>query len=65
MKTNPRVRFLPIVMLPAIMPAVLMLAARHHVPDTLLGAGMGVSIGLAIVGLVWMIRDGRRPPADC
>ncbi len=60
MKTNSRVRFLPIVMIPAILPAVMMPAMRNHLPVDLLAAAMGVSIGLAIIGLAWMIRGGRR-----
>ncbi|GGA37940.1 hypothetical protein [Sphingomonas psychrolutea] len=58
MTTNSRVRFLPIVMIPAILPAVVMPAMRNYVPANMLAAAMGVSIGLAIVGLAWMIRGG-------
>jgi len=32
----------------------------QHVPDNLIGGAMGVSIGLAIVGLVRMKRGGGR-----
>lgn len=60
MRNNPRVRFLPIVMLPAIMPAILMPAMRYRLSDNLLGGMMGVSIGLAIVALVWMAKADRR-----
>ena len=51
MKTNSRVRFLPIVMIPAILPAVMIPAMRNYLPADLLAAAMGVSIGLAIIGL--------------
>lgn len=58
---NVRTRHLPFVIVPAIMPAVLMPVLVHqHVPDNLIGGAMGVSIGLAIVGLVRMKRGGRR-----
>ena len=59
MSTNPRIRFLPIVMVPAILPAVLMPTMRQYVPANLLAAAMGVSIGLAIVGLAWIIKGKR------
>lgn len=59
--TNARARYLPLVIVPAIMPAVLMpVLVNQHVPDNLIGGAMGVSIGLAIVGLVRMKRGGGR-----
>ncbi|KTT67963.1 hypothetical protein [Sphingomonas sanguinis] len=59
---NARTRYLPIVIVPAIMPAVLTpLLVSQHVPDNLIGGAMGVSIGLAIVGLVRM----KRGPGRC
>ena len=64
MTTNSRVRFLPIVMIPSILPAVVMPAMRNYVPANMLAAAMGVSIGLAIVGLAWMIKGGRGCPDD-
>jgi len=58
---NARTRYLPLVIVPAIMPAVLMpVLVSQHVPDNLIGGAMGVSIGLAIVGLVRMKRGGGR-----
>ncbi|RYF11015.1 MAG: hypothetical protein EOO77_20330 [Oxalobacteraceae bacterium] len=58
---NARTRYLPLVIVPAIMPAVVMpVLASQHVPDTLIGAAMGISIGLAILGLVRMKRGGGR-----
>ena len=62
--TNPRVRFLPIVMIPAILPAVLMPAMRPYVPADLLAVAMGVSIGLAIVGIAWMSKGRPRSPTN-
>ena len=65
MKKDPRARFLPLVILPAIMPAMLMpVVLNHHVSDGLLGGAMGVPIGLAIGGLVWMKKGGRRCSTD-
>jgi hypothetical protein len=64
MRNNPRVRFLPVVMFPSILPAVLMPAMRQYVPANLLAAAMGVSIGLAMVGLAWMINGKRRCSTD-
>lgn len=57
MTKNPRTRFAPFVIVPAIMPAVLLPVLRSsHISDAALGAIMGVFIGLALVGLVWMIK---------
>jgi hypothetical protein len=57
MRKNPKTRFLPIVILPAILPALLMPVLRSlEVPDSVLGGTMGFSIGLAIVGLIWMVK---------
>ena len=57
MRKNPKTRFLPIVILPAIMPALLMPVMRTlHAPDSEVGAAMGFFIGLAIVGLIWMLK---------
>ena len=65
MKKNPRSRFLPVFIIAAIMPAVLMPSiVSHHVSDNLLGGAMGFSIGLAIVGLVWIRKGGRRCSRD-
>lgn len=56
-----RTRYLPLVIVPAIMPAVLTpVLMSQHVPANLIGGAMGVSIGLAIVGLVWMKRGRGR-----
>ena len=58
---NARTRYLPLVIVPAIMPAVVMpVLVSQHVPDNLIGAAMGISIGLAILGLVRMNRGGGR-----
>jgi len=58
---NARNCYLPLVIVPAIMPAVVMpVLVSQHVPDNLIGAAMGISIGLAILGLVRMKRGGGR-----
>ncbi|MEN2791603.1 hypothetical protein ABC974_18350 [Sphingomonas oligophenolica] len=58
MRKNAKARFLPIVMLPAIMPAVLVPPMLLlHVPDYVLGIAMGVFIGLAGVGIAWMAKS--------
>ncbi|MGN5375885.1 hypothetical protein [Sphingomonas hankookensis] len=58
---NAKTRYLPLVIVPAIMPAVLMpLLVSQHVPANLIDGAMGVSIGLAIVGLVRMKRGRGR-----
>ena len=58
---NARTRFLPLVIVPAIMPAAVMpVLVSQHVADNLIGAAMGISIGLAILGLVRMKRGGGR-----
>lgn len=58
---NARARYLPLIIFPAIMPAVLTpVLVSQHVPSDLIGGVMGVSIGLAIVGLVWMKRGRDR-----
>lgn len=58
---NARTRYVPLVIVPAIMPVVVMpVLVSQHVPDNLIGAAMGVSIGFAIVGLVRMKRGGGR-----
>ncbi len=60
---NSKARFLPVVMLPAIMPAVLTpLLVNLHVPDSMIGGAVGVSIGLAIVGVIRMAKGGRCLP---
>ena len=64
MKTNSRVQFLPIVIIPATLPAIVMPAMRNYVPTKMLAAAMDVSIGLAIVGLGWMIKGRRGCPDD-
>lgn len=61
MGKNPKARFLPIVILPAILPAILLPTLRSlQVSDDVLGGTMGVFIGLAIVGLVWMVKSNNR-----
>jgi hypothetical protein len=57
MPKKPTARFLPIIILSAVTPAILMpVMTSSHVPDALIGATMGFSIGLAFVGLIWMVK---------
>ena len=57
MKKNSKARFLPILIFPLIMPAILLPAMlSHHVSGDVLGATMGFCIGLAIVGLAWIVK---------
>ncbi len=56
-----RTRYLPLVIIAAIMSAVLMrVLVSQHMPDNLIGGTMGLSIGLAIVGLIRIKKGGRR-----
>ena len=62
-KTN--ARFLPIVIAPAVMPAILLpIMVSNHVPGDVLGATFGFFIGLAILALVWIAkrRSSCEPP---
>ncbi len=54
---NPRGRFLPIIMLPAILPVTLLpLLGKLQISDAALGVVVGTPIGLALAGLVWMAK---------
>ena len=72
MTKNPKIRFAPLIILPAIMPAVLLPVLRSsQISDAALGGIMGIFIGLALVGLSWMIKgnscsspDGWVEPLD-
>lgn len=65
MRKNPKARFLPLVILPAVMPALLMPTRRSlQVPDYILGSTMGFFIGIAIVGFAWMIKGNSRCSTD-
>ena len=62
MPKKSNVRLLPIVILPAIAPAVLLPLVRSgHVPDYVLGGAFGFSIGLSVVALFWMAKRN----SDC
>lgn len=57
MRKNARVRFLPIVIVPALMPALLLpMLTRFHLPDSALGGSMGFFVGLALAGFIWIIK---------
>ena len=65
MRYNPKARFLPIVILPAIMPALLLpVLVSIHAPDYVMGGAMGFFIGIAIVGFAWMLRSNHRRSTD-
>jgi hypothetical protein len=58
MRKNPKYRLLPVVIAPAIMPAILLpLMLANHVSDNLIGGTLGFFIGLAIVALSWMAKS--------
>lgn len=60
-RKNERIAYLPIVILAAVTPAVMgPLLQAIHLQDSVKGLAMGIPIGLALVGLIWMIR-GFRP----
>ena len=56
----PSARLLPLVIIPAMLPAVLFPVLQSlHAPDAVLGGTMGVLIGLAVLGLIRITRDTR------
>ncbi len=59
-RRNTRIAYLPIVIILAVAPAII-LPLMHAVamPDYVKGLATGFPIGLALVGLVWMIRGHR------
>lgn len=62
MNNNSKTRFLPVVIFAASMPAILLPVMRSFdVPDFVMGFTIGSSLGLAILGLFWMIKGNR----DC
>jgi hypothetical protein len=55
-----RSALLPLVIIPAIMPAVVLpLLSRAHAPDLALGAAAGLFLGLSIIGLIGFAKGGR------
>jgi hypothetical protein len=59
-RKNPRMAYLPIVVIPAVAPSVMLpLLHSSHMPDYAQGLAMGLPIGLALIGLVWMLRGSR------
>ena len=61
MTRNSKTRFLPLVIFPALMPAILFPALRAtHVSGVALGAAAGFCIGLPVVGIVWMVKGKNR-----
>lgn len=61
MRKNPRARFLPLVVLPAILPATLLpMMSSHHLPDYVMGGTIGIFYGLSIAAFVWMFRGNSR-----
>ncbi len=61
MRKNPRARMLPLVIMPAIMPALLLpMMANTQLPDYAKGGTLGFFLGLSLVGLFWMVkRNGK------
>ena len=65
MRYNPKARFLLIVILPAIMPALLLpVLGIIHAPDYVMDGAMGFFIGISIVGFVWILRSNNRRSTD-
>jgi hypothetical protein len=61
MKKYSNSRLLPIVIAPAVMPAILLpLMLASHVPDNVIGGTLGFFIGIAVVALAWMAKGGSR-----
>jgi hypothetical protein len=61
MRKKPNSRYLPVMILPAVIAAALLpLMARGQVPDYALGGIYGFVIGLSAVGLFWMAKNRRR-----
>lgn len=59
-RKNLRTAYLPIIVVPAVAPAIMLpLMHAHHMPDYAQGLATGFPIGLALVGLIWMIRGNR------
>lgn len=61
MRKNPRARMVPLVIVPAIMPALLLpMMANTQLPDYVKGGALGFFLGLSLVGLLWMVkRNGK------
>ena len=54
-------RFLPVAILPAILPIVLLpVMLGAHVPDEVIGVSFGFFIGLSAVALFWMVKRNPR-----
>lgn len=59
-RKNPRIAYLPIIVVPAVVPAIMLpLMHAFPMPDYAKGLTMGFPIGLALIGLIWMIRGNR------
>lgn len=60
MRKNSRTHLLPVAIFPAILPALVVPILRNlKLPDYVVGATMGFCIGLAIVGIAFMLEIGR------
>jgi hypothetical protein len=61
MREKPNARYLPLMILPAVIAgALLPLMASGHVPDYVLGGTYGFVIGLSAVCLFWMAKNRAR-----
>ena len=66
MRKNSNARILPLVIVPAVIPAIMFpVMSGHRVPDGLIGAAFGFFIGLAVIALAFMAaRSKRRAPPN-
>jgi hypothetical protein len=65
MRNKSNLRFLPLILLPAILPgALLPVLSSRHVPDNVLGGLFGFLVGLSAVGLFWIVRNKARAASD-
>ena len=59
-RKNKKARFLPIVVLLAVMPAILLPTLRgFHLPGAVIGIALALFLGLALASLIWLVVPDR------